>query len=601
MALTPSQEAAVLYDRNLILFAGPGSGKTSTSVAKGERILGMDGTRLGMVTFTTAGASEMQERMLAAFASRSQQIPANKLTTGTFHSLTLRHYQRHTTQARKLMAPPARSTMINSMLRDLDFDTRSEHILALEKYQGCLNPENLVMGDDEREFVESFLARLEAINAIDLAGVMRSSVMAMRSGSMPLFPLTHLIGDEMQDADELQLELMLLHAKAGITTTLVGDDDQTIYEWRSALGYEGLMRFAHETGAKTITLAENFRSRSEIVSHAQALISKNNPQRIDKNPRAVRGPGGHLGSAGASDIQTECDNIASAIYTYRRDGESIAILGRSNRDLDQIEQALLQHVDENDDSHPIPYQRDGQSIWQTPEVASLVSLIHAVLRGHLADVAATLSILPIASSSRVSLERAIGFSCGAFLEGTVPDFKAETTEELKTVQSLAAATSFARRKIRTGEVAFALECLVSETRRLLLEHKKSRPNQVNALLKAASSILMKLTGTLSQRLATVQRMQPRNPDNSVVRLMTMHSSKGLEFNTVFMFNAVDPDDGSTMLQANPERRLFYVGMTRAKDRLLVSYSGTPVKFIDEAAIPVFPSLDSIFKSGECSA
>lgn len=156
MALTPSQEAAVLYDRNLILFAGPGSGKTSTSVAKGERILGMDGTRLGMVTFTTAGASEMQERMLAAFASRAQQIPANKLTTGTFHSLTLRHYLRHTTQARKLMAPPARSTMINSMLRDLDFDSRSEHILALEKYQGCLNPENLVMGDTSANSSRAF-------------------------------------------------------------------------------------------------------------------------------------------------------------------------------------------------------------------------------------------------------------------------------------------------------------------------------------------------------------------------------------------------------------------------------------------------------------
>jgi superfamily I DNA/RNA helicase len=594
MPLTPSQQMAVDYDRHLILFAGPGSGKTATSVAKGRRILQLGDSHLGMVTFTTAGAGEMRERMEASFAATGGSLPKHRFTTGTFHSLALRHYQRHGRSTRKLISPPARSGLLAGMLSHLDFEARSAYALELDRYQGALNPEEVELESEVETFVHTYLQRLKAMNAMDLSMVMRDCVMGMRSGSIPLFPLTHLIGDEMQDADQVQLELMIIHAKAEITTTLVGDDDQTIYEWRNAMGYEGLMRFAKETGAKTITLAENFRSLDSIVAHSQILIEHNNPKRIDKSPRAVRGTGGLIGFTSAARTEAACESIANAIQAYRVDGESVAVLGRSNRDLDFMEQLLLQATDENGNASPIPYQRDGQSMWQTPEVATLTSFLSALLHGQTVDLASTLSLLQLSATTRSSLERALGSTCGRFLDGQMVDVKTESKEEAQEIKSFVGATSFARARLRSGELAFAIRESVNEVSRLLKGQPKARPKLVDSLFGSAESVLVGLRGSLSQRLNIVGRANNKEPHEGAVRLLTMHSSKGLEFDLVFLLNANDPEDGSTLIDDHPERRLFYVAMTRAKNRLAVVYCNKPIKYISEARLPYFPTLDALF-------
>lgn len=583
-----------MYDRNLIIFAGPGSGKTATSVKKGARILSQPDSRLCMITFTTAGAGEMQERMAAEFEKRGQHLPTSRLTTGTFHALTLRHYNRYAQQKRKLMSPAARAGLLNSMLAHMEPADRSEYSLALEKYQGSLHPERLEFSAGISDFIAEYHQRLRTVNAIDLAGTMRECVRGMQQGNIPLFQLTHMIGDEMQDADEIQLELMLVHAKAGVVTTLVGDDDQTIYEWRSALGYEGLMHFARETGAKTITLAENFRSHSEIVSHAQMLISHNNPDRIDKNPRAVRGDGGRIGMTSTSDIVRECANIARAIYLHRKEGESIAVLARSNMELMLMEQALSSH--QTDDKKPasILYKRDGQSMWQTPEVSALICLLQALVKGQTSDLVAVLGLLKISPTNRARLEHALGPTCGAFLDGHIPlEINSAPKEELVEIKALTDVTKRCRQHLRKGEVPFVIDGAVERVRQLLKQQPRARPKQIDALMSAAASVLDALKGTLSMRLATISRMQDSEADPSAVRLMTMHSSKGLEFDLVFMLNCSDPDDGSTLFNAHPERRLFYVGITRAKNRLVVSYSGKPVRFIAEAGLPPHHSIESI--------
>lgn len=596
--LTPSQRAAVLYDQNLILFAGPGSGKTKTAAAKGMRILQLPDAHLTMVTFTTAGAAELKTRLLTAFRDAEISAPTNRITTGTFHSLALKHYQRHSRNKKKLISPPARAGMIAGMLAHLEFERRSEFSLELERYQGALYPDRLELDDEIRDFIRSYIARLDGINATDLASVMRECVVAMSAGEIPLLPVTHLLGDEMQDADQIQLELMLLHAKNGVITTLVGDDDQTIYEWRSALGYEGLMRFAEESGAKTITLAENFRSRSEIVAHAQRLIAFNNPHRIDKNPRAVRGPGGQIGVFQLGDSQVRA--IAKAIAAHRKPGETMAILARSNRDLDIMEQGLMQNVDGDGAPDPVPYQRDGQSIWQTNEVETLTCLLRAVLSGHTTDLVPMLSILPIAASTRSSLELALGPNCGAFLDGTAPEYRSTGKEDDDLVARLMRVTGFLRRKVRAGEIAFAIQEAAEEVRYLFRVQKPKGGARIDALLGAAANVLMGLQGPLSQRLNVLSRSVDRDPEYLKVRLMTMHASKGLEFDTVFVLNASSPDDGSTLIDDQAERRLFYVAMTRAKNRLVVSYSEKAIKFVDEAGIPYYRSITDLLSANDSS-
>lgn len=120
MALTTLQRAAVAYDGNLIIFAGPGSGKTATFVEKGLRTLQKPGTVLGMVTFTKAAAHEMRERMAAAAGKNSHLLQQNRLVVGTFNSITKRHYEQHMRNALKLLPPAARSALVGSMLRDRD-------------------------------------------------------------------------------------------------------------------------------------------------------------------------------------------------------------------------------------------------------------------------------------------------------------------------------------------------------------------------------------------------------------------------------------------------------------------------------------------------
>ena len=592
MALTPSQKAAVYYDKNLILFAGPGSGKTSTSVAKAERILSAPDARLGMVTFTTAAAGEMQHRMEVVFKNNGRPFPKHSLICGTFNSLTLRHFQKYAKVKEKLLAPPARSAMINSMLAAMPREEKNETILALEKYQGALDPSKIVLSSAHAKFIDEYLGKMKAARATDLATIMRECTRQMGAGQIPLLQVTHLLGDEMQDADEVQLEFMLHHSRAGVITTLVADDDQTIYEWRSALGYAGLQRFALEANAKTITLAENFRSRDEIVTHAKKLIAYNDPDRIEKDQLSVRGPGGALVVVASSHLEGECDLVAKAIADHRKEGETVAILARSNRSLDAMEEGLS--------IYGIHYRRDGPSIWDSTEISTFVSLLRALISSAHADLLPVLMLLELDAVTRRQLERAIGGHCGEFLDGLMPEVDSATPLDLAELGKFTKDTTNWRKRLRKGEINLTLPNIKDGVKDMIRAHANessdgsSKMRRINFLLDTALNVLCNMKGSLSQRLNIVSRMQAKTPEADAVRLMTMHSSKGLEFDTVFLINAKRPDDGSTLMKDHPERRLFYVAMTRAKERFAATYSDTPVKFIREAGLTVSQSLSDLF-------
>jgi DNA helicase-2/ATP-dependent DNA helicase PcrA len=594
MALTPSQKAAVLYDKNLILFAGPGSGKTATSVAKGRRILEAEDNVLCMITFTTAAAQEMRDRMGESARAAGRVLPKNRLTVGTFHALALRHYQRHSRAPQKLLAPPARSAMVNAMLRHLEPEQRASHLLALERYQGALNQEAVDLDVDEHKFVSDYSAKMTAAHAIDLSTVMRECTMRMRSGVMPLLGVSHLLGDEMQDADEVQLEFMLAHADKGVITTLVADDDQTIYEWRCALGYAGLQKFAVQAKAKTITLAENFRSRTEIVEHARILIAHNDPSRIQKVQTAVRGPGGALAVRGYGGLVAECEIVAATIEMHRQPGESVAVLARTNWSLQTMEQKLS--------ALGIAYVRDGQSLWDTEEVGTFVSLLKALLSSKSADLLPVLMQLEIDKPLRRELEVELGPDCHEFLDGLLPSLSCATPTDIGLLGEFVKETSRWRRDLRSGAINAAIPG-IADFLGALYKHghgqagEASRTKRSFALLDAASEVVVRLPGLLSQRLNAIANLKNSSTDREPVRLITMHSSKGLEFDTVFLIDASHPDDGSTLMEDHPERRLFYVALTRAKNRFCATYHGQSIKYIQEAELPFVQDLGAALYGG----
>jgi len=587
VGLTPSQAKAVEYDQDLILFAGPGSGKTATSVAKGMRILQYSPDHyLCMVTFTAASAAEMRERMRAYASKHQLPQPGARLLAGTFHALALRHYNEYAPQKRRLIPGAQRDAMVYSMLGRVDPDERQEFTRALEKYQGALDQTSVEFDrEDVEHFVHDYHARLEAAGTIDLSMVMRDCVTMMRKGTVPLLPVTHIIGDEMQDADQVQLELVLLHAENGITTTLVADDDQTIYEWRSALGFAGLQHFAAKTGAKTIALRENFRSRSEVLDPAKTLISYNDPDRIDKQQTAIRGHGGEAGYLVFGGPETQADHIISHMINLHVQGETVAVLARTNVALKRLAVSLWKAS--------IPFVMDGKSLWEEPSVAVLLGVLQAITKDDAGALQPMLGVLPLDNASRRGIERAIGKTPRAFLDGHPPAFMGSQTE-VAAILELSQQCARWRRKLEAGEVNIVVPDVVAFVEVAYKTHLKDRKEteaamrrklkQTSEFFADAEGVLLKLKGTLSQRLNRIAHMNDKESADSKVTLLTMHRSKGLEFNTVFLIDANRSDAESMISTEHAERRLFYVGITRAKDKFFAITTGMPSRFIHEAAL-----------------
>jgi superfamily I DNA/RNA helicase len=585
MPLTPNQAAAVDYDRNLILFAGPGSGKTATSVEKCLRILGDPGARLCMVTFTTAAAQEMRERMVRRGQAAQTPSFTSRLICGTFNSITLQHYRKHAKQVRRMIPPPARTAMLNAMLPHLSSAERKEYLLALDKYQGALHQADVEFDDPaHEEFIREYHDRLESSRSTDLAMIMRDCATQMACGSLPLLPITHLLGDEMQDADQVQLEFMLAHTRHGIITTLVADDDQTIYEWRSALGYAGLKNFRVEAQAKVIALSENFRSREEVVSHATTLIALNNPERIDKDQRATRGPGGRLGYECFADLDHQCAFVTKYVLDERRPGETVAVLARTNMPLKVMGRQLNEAA--------ISYVQSWPTLWEQTEVVVLTSMLQALINHSTTSLHPVLSVLPLDTAVQRDFERKLGHDATSFLRhGLVPDLDHGTALDKEFLENMARQCQSWLSLIHKGELDILVPGVVDQVYEWISRspsYAKQSAGQrkwVREAFEDVESILLRLKGTLSQRLQIVGRLQDKEHSDDAVRLCTMHGSKGLEFDTVFLIDACDGDDTSQLVHDDAERRLFYVALTRAKDNFFALYSDVPTPYIHQAELP----------------
>ena len=592
MALTRSQEAATIYDQNLIIFAGPGSGKTSTVVAKAERLLSDADTRLCMTTFTVAGSDEMRERLESSFSKQNKACPKNQFAVGTFHSLILKHYKKHSKQTVKLLSPHQSSTLMLGFMTNLMAEDAKRIKLDVERYRNSMTPNPEVFDAHTLNVVRAYEQKLTDIGSIDLAALMRSCVLQMKAGSIPLFNITHMIGDEMQDADELQLEIMLLHARAGVVCTLVADDDQTIYEWRNALGYEGLFRFQKETSAQTIVLEENFRSHEEIVENAVRLIKFNNPRRIEKKPLAVRGLGGYVEAMASGSLRDECAAVAAMIDDVVPLNATVGILERSNFDVDSISLALAKHSRGDNNPQPIAHVREGAGIWDSRECGAYLDLLCLALNASKQELACTLSCMPITGTARGDLLHSVGDDCSALLAGeqSIPGNIDSASEER--IGQLIAFTTAARKSLEVGAIPLVLSSARDFLSAQLMATSNANAKRISFLLDAAESMMCALKGKLSKRLNAIRYLQSKPPESARISCMTIHNSKGLEFDVVFLINCTHKDNAVELLDPAPERRLFYVGMTRAKNALFVSYNGSPTRYISEAGFDRFSTWTS---------
>ena len=575
MAHTFAQQEAIDHDGNLLIVAGPGSGKTTTSVAKAQRILRDPKRSLIMVTFTKEGAEEMRKRLEKAQATSGQRpIAKHRLRVGTFHSIALQHLFDHRPHE-KVLGPAQQGILFNEALSPYsgDLELAKEIRQEFESHMYAIDRDAQQLSGPAANVVKRYSERLKASRATDLYTVMRDCALYADNGTIPPLRYTDMLVDEGQDTDELQKVWIFAHARAGINVTIVGDDDQSIYEWRQALGYHGMKSFMDTFRAKRIELGDNFRCREEILTHAVLLV-QHNESRLAKKLVAQRGPGGKIACYHTASMETQCDELAELISQSPQAHQNVAVLARTNRSLNDLEMSLTERE--------VAYVRLGKSIWDDPWVTTYLSLLQSLLDASPVGVFGCLGMLDLDDQVKTELLQSMRGNADGFLEARIPDLNSATSTDVERIMEFAKACKYWRDQLRSHAGGSVTEVVLDAGAWLA---SKQRSRRTRELISRAATILGKLKGTISSRLNFIARNK-KSTSTAPVTLMTMHASKGMEFETVHIIDASKPTDGSDLVNTEAERRLMYVAITRAKDRCVAWYSGEPHPTLREAKLPV---------------
>ncbi len=625
--LNPEQRHAVeVTEGPLLVLAGAGTGKTRVITYRIAHLLekGAGPDAILAVTFTNKAAAEMRERIAGLVGA----AVAKELTVGTFHAFCLRVLRRHA----DLLGLPRNFTIcdasdqltaVRGALRELHVPEASLRPADLHARISLLKnrlvaPEEFLDGaaDDQEQLVgrayrlyEQHLARARTLDFDDL---LVRTVRLLREGGPVLEALRArfrwLLVDEFQDTNRPQFEIVRAIAGRRRNLCVVGDDDQSIYGWRGADVSQILDFERHFPGAVVVRLETNYRSTEEIVGAANAVIG-NNPARHDKQLRSHAGTGEPVAIVVHEDEEQEAQSVVFDIVGKVQRGKlahgDVAILLRTAPQARAFETALR--------AHAVPYVLvGGMSFFDRKEVRDLLAFVKLMVNP--ADEVSFLRVVntPPRGVGKGSLDRLIEFATRAGV--SVPQALAQVDESAGVpAAALTAMRGLLSTLAQLGDGATGRE-IVPRLRRLLTavdydaelarcypdaETREARSAAVAEFLNVAENYARRSTaatlgGFLEEVALAVSDERPGNDDErrgDAVTLMTLHAAKGLEFPHVYLVGMEEgllphlkavKDDG-----VEEERRLAYVGITRAQKRLTVSYAASRARFGRRA--PTMPS------------
>lgn len=589
--LNPAQASVVTTEGHCLVAAGPGSGKTHVASMRAARLLKDYPTdRLCAVTFTAEAARELTARIL-------RLVPAAKgrLSSGTFHSLCMRQLTSGGKRPRLIHEYQSKDILrrIHSDLQRRGFSEEFDvFLLAVMGLKS--NVDGMTYGEGSemhRLALRLYQEALDERGVLDFADLINHSVLGMREGKVPLVPVQHLLIDEFQDTDGSQYAWMAAHRDQGVQITIVGDDDQSIYAWRWALGYHGMKRFEQESRATTIALDTTYRCERRIVMAAAQLIA-HNPNRIPKHLKTAKVEMGEVRVINCRTRDQELGVIADRLEeALQRDAQAsppvprtYGVLARTNNHLDLLETHLRGRVD---------YERvGGTSLWDLLGPTLLLGVLRSIANHDLIGVDALLGRCgytdPQLAALRVACNVKVQGSGLRFIHCDMSTLRKINPDLVRFRQLYKEWSGFAH----AGKLSNALGGIVAEISSQVEWGGRANPspeviNEENRRLAACSNAISKLTGTIAE---VVRKLELRSPTTASkpVRLMTLHGSKGLEFDEVWMMaceQGVLPSTGGIVEE---DRRLMYVGMTRARSVLTVSHAtegGTAAsQFITEAGL-----------------
>jgi DNA helicase II / ATP-dependent DNA helicase PcrA len=604
--LNDVQSAAVRQtDGPVLIFAGAGSGKTRVLTHRIAYLLEekrIEPSRILAVTFTNKAAGEMKHRL-----ERMVGSTARDLWVGTFHAMCVRILRR---DGRRIGIAPTfviiddsdQRQVIREILEDLDYDERqmapgaclaeiSRAKNALIWPEQYLEKNNGFLAERYGNVYKEYQRRLAESNSLDFDDLIVRSIDLLerdadaRRRYQERFE--YVLVDEYQDVNIAQYRLVALLAAHHGNITVVGDDDQSIYSWRGS-DYRMILRFEEDfPGATVFKLEENYRSTQQILDAANSLVA-NNRNRSAKKLFTNRAEGEPITVYPAATERDEARYVVEKVKSSVREGSAyrdFLVLYRTNAQSRVFEEALI--------ADGIPYRVvGGVGFYARAEVKDTVAYLRYILNP--SDAIAFKRIVNVprrgigqqtlaalvqsATTARLSVGEAI-FD-GELLRSAVP-------KKLKELERFAELIGDFRKRADTMSVGDLLVNVMEDSgyvRELQAEDThdaRARLENLQELVGVArdyeaNDAEPSLAGFLAN-LSLISDLDSLDPDASYVTLMTMHGAKGLEFDSVFLTGleeGVFPHSRALTDEDElaEERRLAYVGVTRAMERLFLSYA-----------------------------
>ena len=599
--LNPAQQEAVQHlDSPLLVLAGAGSGKTRVITHKIAWLVedyGVKPSQIAAITFTNKAAKEMKERVAKLIGGR-----AEGLIVSTFHALGVRILRQ---EAGRIGLKPGFSILdaadTVSLFQELAGNIDKARLRALQSRislwkNQLLEPEAaLAIAADEIEAAAAQLyaayeRTLRAYQAVDFDDLLRLPVklfsendeVAQRWRSR----LWHVLVDEYQDTNRAQYRLLQLLTQGRDSFTAVGDDDQSIYAWRGADSENLRLLKEDYPSLKVVKLEQNYRSTSRILHAANTLIA-NNPKLFEKKLWSEHGQGEAIHIQTCRDGDHEAEWVVSRLSAHRFERRTkfsdYAILYRGNHQARAIEQQLR--------AQRIPYViSGGQSFFDRAEVKDITCYLR-LLSNQDDDPAFIRAVTtPKRGIGGTTLE-ALGRAAGRrhqslFAAIYAPGLEAELNVKQRT--SLREFGDFIKRmearaaKEPAGTVlndlvrAIGYESWLFES----LEPREAEGRWANvsdlvAWLEKKGVEENKNLLELAQSVALLSMLDQNDGEQDAVQLATLHAAKGLEFRHVFLVGVEEGllphRDSLEPAKLEEERRLMYVGITRAQASLTVSH------------------------------
>jgi ATP-dependent DNA helicase Rep len=620
--LNDPQRTAVRYlDGPLLVLAGAGSGKTRVITAKIAHLIeqGADPAGIAAITFTNKAAREMRERSGAA-QRRRETAPAAP-TICTFHALGLKILRR---EAAAMQLTPRFSILdpadVEPIVAELLATTDRARVRAaqwqISAWKNALiaPPEALARASTEAEGAAArvyarYRAALSAYQAVDFDDLIALPVAALEcdAGAAEHWQkrLQYLLIDEYQDTNPAQYRLLRLLTGARAAFTAVGDDDQAIYGWRGAT-VANLERLPRDyPSLKVIKLEQNYRSSIRILRSANALIG-HNTKLFDKALWSDLGLGEPIQVAPAADDQAEAENVARTIAALKFEHgtrfDDFAVLYRGNHQARAFEQALR--------AQNMPYSvSGGQSWFDRTEIRDIVAYLRLIANDEDDPAfvrAVTTPRRGVGAQTLEHLGRAGGLFAAACDDGLTSALPARQREALTEFCRMINGLRYRAEREPAGRLIDELIKTIGYEDHLCSTCDKreaqTRWESVVDFVRWLSTKgesdgrnLLELTQSIAL-LTLLDGEEGREPD--AVRLSTLHAAKGLEFAHVFLVGleeGVLPHREAIVAgNIDEERRLMYVGLTRAQQSLRLSWcrrrkragewhGAEPSRFIGELA------------------